>query len=128
MDKWNDLVTFTEVSRRLGNPFVSISRKGVIMFNSALVHRMKEQLTVNTHALLHYSKTNEAIVVSFTPDKDKEGALKMTVRSNASIAGKTFLDFYKFDLNKIYGRYPPEFEDIPGIGKCLVIYWEKKIK
>ncbi len=124
--KWLDLDRFVNKGSRFGNPFVTISDRGTITLNSGFLHNAREQTENKSHALFSFSKYQNAIVVDFTDKKDEPGAIKMTVRTTALLAARSFFSCYHLDPKTLAGRYVPRLEAIPKLGKCWVIYLNQK--
>ncbi len=126
-DDWGDLETFKTVGTRLSTPMVTINSSRTIALNSTFVHDHKDTFDKNTHVLLSYSKAKHAIVFQFISDPTTIGAIKLTKRSNISIAARSFFKHYSLDIGKLKGRYQPKLENIPGKGDCWTIYLNENL-
>lgn len=84
---------------RGNRPKISIRSNGQIGFNMAAIERF--QLRKQKYAVLFYDKLERLIGILPTGKKEDEGAVKMQVRpTNASISGKSFLDYYEIEYEK----------------------------
>ena len=125
-EKWSDLERFTKKGARIGKAFITISKRGTLTLSSGFIHNAKIQLCKKTHVLLSYSRSQKAIVINFTDDETEAGAIKMTLRTNALLAVRSFLNYHHLDFSNIAGKYLPKLETIPKSGSCWIIYLNQK--
>tara|TARA_B100001996_G_C18519779_1_gene538807 strand:+ start:210 stop:659 length:450 start_codon:yes stop_codon:yes gene_type:complete len=125
-----DLVKFTKVGSRIGDPYVTVTNSKSISLSSGFLHNAKEQMDGCNYVIIHYSKNKNAIVLDFTENKDEDGAIKITMKdgktSNCSISSTSFFNYFKIEVNKISGRHPAIIETIPGLGPKWVVYLKEK--
>lgn len=124
---WSDLDAFTYTGVRLGEPVVTISARNTMTLTSGFLQLAKSQLNAMTHVLFSFSKSENAIVIDFTNNSSKPGALKMTKRGNVSIAARSFFNWLQLDSDKVKGKYIAKLEHIPDRGKFWVVYLSEKI-
>ena len=125
-ESWGDLEAFKRVGARLGKPLVTISPRLAFIFNSSFLSEARDALKNKTHVVLYFSRSNNAIVLEFTDKKDADGAIKLSIRGNMSIAAKSFCNYYKLSADEINGRYQPELRHLPHKGYAWVIFLNKK--
>lgn len=90
-------------------PKISLRSNGQIGFNMAAIEKFS--LRKYGYAVLFYDKQRRLIAIKPTSDKDEDGAVRMQIRpTNASISGKSFLDYYEIDHSKT-DKYPAVFDD-----------------
>lgn len=103
---------FTAINSRGFKPRVSIWKGGHISLNQGAARHFK--VTSASHAVLFYDKSNTKIGIKITNDSNEEGAISMTIRgegkSGATIAARTFLEFYGIDYSETR-KYTPEYDE-----------------
>jgi hypothetical protein len=130
-DKWSDVETFELVCSKSCTPSVSINTKKSIVLSSAFLHYAKTQMLGMTHAILHFSRSNNAIIFTFTKDDSTPGAtkisrlIKLKPTCNARISASAFFKHYSLDVSKYAGRYVAKLEDIPSLGESWVVYLDE---
>ena len=125
--EWGDLETFEALGFKLGRPEITISGTAkTFTLSSGFVRRAKKQIANNTHAVLSFSKQNEAIVFEFIDRPDAPGAIKMTKGANITISGTSFFNYNTLNPGELKGKYTPELHNISKKGNCWVIFLGKK--
>lgn len=139
MKIWSDLEKFSSARARTTDPYITISDKKLITLSSGFIRQAKDQIANNTHAILSFSKSNNAIVFEFINNSGIPGAIKLSTRdkdgnrnndsnhiTNASMAARSFFNHYKINTDEYAGRYNATLEMIPGLGERWVIYLNEK--
>ena len=124
---WDDLEKFENVGARISTPLITINLAFTFTLSTSFIRENSDIFKNNTHVFLSYSRQKSAIVFQFTDEATSHGAIKMTRRSNISIAARSFFNYYSLDIEKVKGRYEPTLEKIPGKGNCWVIYLNKNL-
>jgi hypothetical protein len=89
---------FTQTNKSFA-PKLSIRSNGQLGFNFGAIEKFK--LENYPYAVLFYDKEVKKIGVYLTKSKDDEGASKLRVKNgNASVAAKSFLDYYSIPYGK----------------------------
>lgn len=89
---------FTKTGRSYA-PKISIRSNGQLGFNFGAIEKF--QLGNFAYAILFYDKQSKMVGIKLTNDKEDEGACKLRVHNkNASIAAKSFLDYYSIPYSK----------------------------
>lgn len=128
-DNWTDLEYFLKPKTRSIHPYVTITKKNVIVLSAGFIRHEKSQILGNTHVILAFSKKNRAIVFKFVSDSNSEGSIKINHRtSNIIISITSFIKEFNLNCNEYIGKYRAELEVIPEIGKLWVIYLNKNIR
>ena len=133
---WNDLDDFSHTVPRTTDPYISVTNRQLITLSAGFIRHAKEQISTNTHVILSFSKSNNAIVFKFISDTSKRGAMKLSIRdrdgnitadvdqgSQASIAAKKFFGYYGVDPVSNAGRYMARLEIIPERGGFCGLYF-----
>jgi hypothetical protein len=107
-----------------GDTKIAINKSGLIRLSSGFC-RVANILNYK-FAILFYDKTNNAIAIKFTHNKEP-GFLKLTKdRSAATISGKSFLRVNSLLLRSNFGRFAWKKQTIPNIGEVFIIELNKK--
>lgn len=127
---WTDLdvVNVEYRNRRHREPIVRITPRGFIVLNIGFIKESKKQTAGMTHVIYHFSKKNNAIVLTFTKDSLSPGAMKISGKKTWHLCAKSFLNYYYINDPKFSGSYVAKLENIPNIGEAWVIFLNNKIK
>jgi len=100
-----------------------VSRRGILLLNSGFIRAAQGEIAGCSHARLHYSRRNHALILEFTRDGKKPGALKLSApHFGCTIAAKSFFNKFGLAVVDVAGRYEPAIEEILGLGRCWVVY------
>ena len=120
---WNCVEDFTGSVARISDPVISILVNRTITLGCAFLSHAKKQMTGATHVLLSFEAKNNVIIFNFTNDKNKPGALKISLKhNNASIAAKSFFNNFGINALEKKGRYFAELLSHPQKGDVWAIF------
>jgi len=119
---WADLEEFTQKGAKSSTIRATITPKFTTILSSGLIRKMGKVFENNSHVVLHYSKANKAIVMEFTTDSNRKGALKLIKNHNCAISFNGFLKHYNLANTSVQGSYQPELINIPGMGNQWTIF------
>ncbi len=89
---------FTHVGKSY-RPKISIRSNGQIGFNFGAIEKFS--LGKFQYAVLYYDQESKKVGIQLTGNKDEEGACTLRVKNgNASIAAKSYLDYYSINYSK----------------------------
>ncbi len=123
----SDLAVFKGARTKTTGPYITISTRKTFTLSVGLLRHANPEISAKTHAMLSFSKANNAIVFNFIATEDSPGAIKISFRGNATLAARSFFDYYAIDIDKYTGKYLARFENIPSLGRFWVLYLDEKI-
>tara|TARA_B100001996_G_C18572743_1_gene559075 strand:+ start:473 stop:892 length:420 start_codon:yes stop_codon:yes gene_type:complete len=128
VDEWG-LETFTQVGSKIGEPYITITKRKTLSLSSGFLHHAKKQMANCDYVIMRFSKKKNAIVLDFKDDSALQGAVKITLKtgqtSNCSIAAISFFNYFMIDIQEIIGRHKAKLQCVPELGEKWVVYLEK---
>ncbi len=125
VDEWG-LEIFTHVGAKIGEAYVTITKRKTLSLSSGFLHQAKGQMDGCHYVVMQFARKKNAIVLDFKKDDASPGAAKITLKtgqqSNCSIAAIAFFNYFMIDMEGVVGRHKAKLEEIPTLGKKWVVY------
>lgn len=121
---WEYVQDYEKGGRNTEDPIVTIGKHGTINLSAGFVENAAEQMKNTKFALLSYYKKDgdEAIIIEFTDNSGKPGAMKITLQGKtARISGANFFRNYKIDYMEKRKKHLASLTNSPKKGKVWVV-------